>query len=99
MAQAWTADDFGSSDESGGGRAGDCRAEYATLPCQQHTTRLALDLRNLTDRPQTLNVALSASGLLQLDGAAIPPYSWRPARAVRCYLSVSAPAMVLAMVR
>jgi uncharacterized protein YfaS (alpha-2-macroglobulin family) len=48
------------------------------------TTRLALDLSNLTDKPQTLNVALTASGLLQLEGEKCRRCSWRPARAARC---------------
>lgn len=30
------------------------------------TSRLTLDITNLTDKPQKLNVALTASGLLEL---------------------------------
>lgn len=74
MAQAWTADDFGSSEDKVV-VAAPVIAELNTprFLASGDTTRLALDLSNLTDRPQTLNVALSAGGLLQLAQPAIAP--------------------------
>lgn len=91
MAQAWTADDFGSSDEKVV-VAAPVIAELNTprFLASGDATRLALDLRNLTDRPQTLNVALSASGLLQLDGAAIPPLQLAPGARSTLFVPVSA---------
>ncbi|WP_211843250.1 alpha-2-macroglobulin family protein [Raoultella ornithinolytica] len=91
MAQAWTADDFGSSDEKVV-VAAPLIAELNTprFLANGDATRLALDLRNLTDRPQTLNVALSASGLLQLDGAAIPPLQLAPGARSTLFVPVSA---------
>lgn len=71
MAQAWTADDFGSS-ESKVVVAAPVIAELNTprFLGSGDTSRLTLDLSNLTDKPQTLNVDLTASGLLSLEGAA-----------------------------
>ncbi|HAT1647810.1 TPA: alpha-2-macroglobulin family protein [Raoultella planticola] len=91
MAQAWTAADFGSSDEKVV-VAAPVIAELNTprFLANGDATRLALDLRNLTDRPQTLNVALSASGLLQLDGAAIPPLQLAPGARSTLFVPVSA---------
>ncbi|WP_434639304.1 alpha-2-macroglobulin family protein [Klebsiella sp. I138] len=91
MAQAWTADDFGSSDEKVV-VAAPVIAELNTprFLASGDATRLALDLRNLTDRPQTLNVALTASGLLHLDGAAIPPVQLAPGARSTLFVPVSA---------
>ncbi|QDI07455.1 hypothetical protein electrica_01260 [Klebsiella electrica] len=91
MAQAWTADDFGSSDEKVV-VAAPVIADLNTprFLASGDATRLALDLRNLTDKPQTLNVALSASGLLQLDGAAIPPLQLAPGARSTLFVPVSA---------
>ncbi|UQQ18032.1 hypothetical protein MYA98_08020 [Salmonella sp. WGH-01] len=38
-----------------------------------------LDVTNLTDRPQTLNIALAASGLLELLSQQPQPVNWRRA--------------------
>ncbi len=74
MAQAWTADDFGSSD-SKVVVAAPVIAELNTprFMAGGDNSRLTLDLTNLTDRPQTLNVQLTASGLLQLQGSQPQP--------------------------
>ena len=67
MAQAWTADDFGSN-ESKTIVAAPVIAEL-NMPrfmAGGDTARLVLDVTNLTERPQSLNVALTASGLIEL---------------------------------
>ncbi|MET6678789.1 alpha-2-macroglobulin family protein [Citrobacter amalonaticus] len=67
MAQAWTADDFGSN-ESKTIVAAPVIAEL-NMPrfmAGGDTSRLVLDVTNLTDRPQSLNVTLTASGLIEL---------------------------------
>lgn len=67
MAQAWTADDFGSN-ESKTIVAAPVIAEL-NMPrfmAGGDTSRLVLDVTNLTDRPQSLNVTLAASGLIEL---------------------------------
>ncbi|WP_342324033.1 alpha-2-macroglobulin [Kosakonia sp. BYX6] len=74
MAQAWTADDFGSS-ESKVVVAAPVITELNTprFLGSGDTSRLTLDISNLTDQPQTLNVALTASGLLSLESAQPQP--------------------------
>lgn len=91
MAQAWTADDFGSSEDKVV-VAAPVIAELNTprFLASGDTTRLALDLSNLTDRPQTLNVALSAGGLLQLAQPAIPPVQLAPGARRTLFVPVSA---------
>ncbi|HHG8822982.1 TPA: alpha-2-macroglobulin [Citrobacter amalonaticus] len=67
MAQAWTADDFGSN-ESKTIVAAPVIAEL-NMPrfmAGGDTSRLVLDVTNLTDRSQSLNVTLAASGLIEL---------------------------------
>ncbi|VFS43860.1 protein YfhM [Enterobacter cancerogenus] len=63
MAQAWTEEDFGSS-ESKVIVAAPVITELNTprFLASGDTSRLTLDLTNLTDQPQTLNVALTANG-------------------------------------
>ncbi|MBS2288437.1 hypothetical protein KFZ19_28080, partial [Salmonella enterica subsp. enterica serovar Typhimurium] len=70
MAQAWTEDDFGSS-ESKIIVAAPIITELNTprFLASGDTSRLTLDLTNLTDQPQTLNIALTAAGKLSLEGA------------------------------
>ncbi|MGG7444513.1 alpha-2-macroglobulin family protein [Kosakonia oryzendophytica] len=68
MAQAWTAEDFGSSE----GKVIVAAPVIADMNMPRFlgsgdTSRLTLDVTNLTDQPQTLNVALAASGLLALE--------------------------------
>ncbi|VDR25430.1 MG2 domain [Raoultella terrigena] len=90
MAQAWTADDFGSSEDKVV-VAAPVIAELNTprFLASGDTTRLALDLSNLTDRPQTLNVALSAGGLLQLAQPEIPPVQLAPGARHTLFVPVS----------
>ncbi|ROR89120.1 alpha-2-macroglobulin family protein [Raoultella terrigena] len=91
MAQAWTADDFGSSEDKVV-VAAPVIAELNTprFLASGDTTRLALDLSNLTDRPQTLNVALSAGGLLQLAQPEILPVQLAPGARRTLFVPVSA---------
>ncbi|WP_045856316.1 alpha-2-macroglobulin family protein [Raoultella terrigena] len=91
MAQAWTADDFGSSEDKVV-VAAPVIAELNTprFLASGDTTRLALDLSNLTDSPQTLNVVLSAGGLLQLAQPEIPPVQLAPGARRTLFVPVSA---------
>ncbi len=80
MAQAWTADDFGRG-ESKVVVAAPVIAEL-NMPrflAGGDVSRLVLDVTNLTDRPQTLNIALAASGLLELLSQQPQPVNWRRA--------------------
>lgn len=71
MAQVWSADRFGSSD-SKVVVAAPLVAELSSprFMAGGDQARLALDLTNLTDKPQTLSVNWQASGLLKLAGDA-----------------------------
>ena len=91
MAQAWTADDFGSSD-SKVVVAAPVVAELNTprFMAGGDSSRLTLDLTNLTDQPQTLNVQLSANGLLQLQGAQPQPVKLDPGARMTLFIPVSA---------
>ncbi|MDG6692699.1 alpha-2-macroglobulin family protein, partial [Staphylococcus aureus] len=68
MAQAWSDDRFGSG-ESKVIVAAPVIAEMSTprFLAGGDTSRLALDVTNLTEQPQQLNVTFSASGLVRLD--------------------------------
>jgi len=69
MAQVWSEDSFGAADRKMV-VAAPLVSELATprfLASGDQST-LALDLTNLTDQPQTLNVAVNASGLIALNG-------------------------------
>lgn len=74
MAQARTEDDFGSS-ESKIIVAAPIITELNTprFLASGDTSRLTLDLTNLTDQPQTLNIALTATDKLSLEGAQPEP--------------------------
>ena len=79
MAQAWTDEDFGSSED----KVVVAAPVIAELNMPRFlaggdTARLTLDLTNLTDKPQTLNVQLAASGLIQLQGAQPAPITLQP---------------------
>lgn len=79
MAQAWTNEDFGSS-ENKVVVAAPVIAEL-NMPrflAGGDTARLTLDITNLTDKPQTLNIQLAASGLLELQGAQPQPVTLQP---------------------
>ncbi|MCI1028160.1 alpha-2-macroglobulin family protein [Pantoea dispersa] len=69
MAQVWSEDSFGAADRKMV-VAAPLVSELATprfLASGDQST-LALDLTNLTDQPQTLNVAVNTSGLIALNG-------------------------------
>ncbi|HHJ2610034.1 TPA: alpha2-macroglobulin, partial [Escherichia coli] len=67
MAQAWTADDFGSNERKVIVAAPViAELNMPRFMASGDTSRLTLDITNLTDKPQKLNVALTASGLLEL---------------------------------
>ncbi|EST75253.1 alpha-2-macroglobulin domain-containing protein [Escherichia coli ECA-0157] len=85
MAQAWTADDFGSN-ESKVIVAAPVIAEL-NMPrfmASGDTSRLTLDITNLTDKPQKLNVALTASGLLELVSDSPAAVELAPVCVLRC---------------
>lgn len=91
MAQAWTADDFGSSDD----KVVVAAPVIAELNAPRFlaggdSSRLALDLTNLTDRPQTLRVALGSSGLVQLEGGEPQPVTLAAGERSTLFLPVSA---------
>ncbi|PLN14444.1 hypothetical protein CWN21_29660, partial [Klebsiella pneumoniae] len=91
MAQAWTADDFGSSEDKVV-VAAPVIAELNTprFLASGDTTRLALDLSNLTDKPQTLQVHLTASGLVTLSEGQLPPVQLAPGARSTLFIPVSA---------
>lgn len=91
MAQAWTADDFGSSD-SKVVVAAPLIVELSTprFLAGGDNSRLTLDLTNLTDKPQALNVQLSASGLLELQAAQPDPINLEPGERMTLFVPVSA---------
>ncbi|HDR2754529.1 TPA: alpha-2-macroglobulin family protein [Enterobacter asburiae] len=91
MAQAWTEDDFGSS-ESKVIVAAPVIAELNTprFLASGDTSRLTLDVTNLTDQPQTLNVALTASGLLSLESAQPQPVKLAPGVRTTLFIPVRA---------
>ncbi|MBZ4069690.1 alpha-2-macroglobulin family protein [Escherichia fergusonii] len=91
MAQAWTADDFGSS-ESKVVVAAPVIAELNTprFMASGDTSRLTLDITNLTDKPQKLNVTVSASGLLELVGESPAPVELAPGVRTTLFIPVRA---------
>ncbi len=91
MAQAWTAEDFGSSEDKVI-VAAPVIAEL-NMPrfiASGDTSRLTLDITNLTDKPQTLNVELKTSGLLSLQGAQPNPLTLAPGERSTLFVPVSA---------
>ena len=91
MAQAWTAEDFGSS-ESKVVVAAPVVVELNTprFMAGGDSARLTLDVTNLTDKPQTLNVQLAASGLLQMKSAQPEPVTLEPGVRHTLFVPVSA---------
>lgn len=91
MAQGWTADDFGSS-ESKVIVAAPVIAEL-NMPrflAGGDTSRLTMDVTNLTDKPQTLDIKLVASGLLELMGQDPAPVSLAPGVRTTLFVPVRA---------
>jgi uncharacterized protein YfaS (alpha-2-macroglobulin family) len=91
MAQAWTDDDFGSS-ESKIVVAAPVIAELNTprFLASGDNSRLTLDLTNLTDQPQTLNVTLRATGKITLEGEQPKPVQLPPGARSTLFVPVSA---------
>jgi len=91
MAQAWTDDTFGSA-ESKVTVAAPVVVELnrPRFLAGGDSTRLALDITNLTDRPQTLNVQLAASGMLSLERGQPEPVNLAPGVRTTLFVPVSA---------
>ena len=91
MAQAWSEDEFGSA-ESKVVVAAPLIAELNTprFLASGDSTRLALDITNLTDSPQTLNVALTASGLVELQSQQPAPVSLAPQARTTIFIPITA---------
>jgi hypothetical protein len=91
MAQAWTDDRFGSS-ENKVVVAAPLVTELAAprFMASGDNSRLALDLTNLTDLPQQLTVNLKTSGLISLDGAASLPVKLAPGARSTLFIPVRA---------
>ncbi|WP_312457373.1 alpha-2-macroglobulin [Pseudescherichia sp.] len=91
MAQAWSEDEFGSA-ESKVVVAAPLIAELNTprFLASGDSTRLALDITNLTDAPQTLNVALTASGLVDLQSQQPAPVSLAPQARTTIFIPIAA---------
>ncbi|HBD7022083.1 TPA: alpha-2-macroglobulin family protein [Citrobacter koseri] len=91
MAQAWTAEDFGSS-ESKVIVAAPVIAELnqPRFMAGGDTSRLTLDVTNLTDKPQTLTIELAASGLLELVSQQPAPVNLAPGVRTTLFIPVRA---------
>ncbi|EPG7964515.1 alpha-2-macroglobulin family protein [Citrobacter koseri] len=91
MAQAWTAEDFGSS-ESKVIVAAPVIAELnqPRFMAGGDTSRLTLDVTNLTDKPQTLTIELAASGLLELVSQQPAPVNLAPGVHTTLFIPVRA---------
>ena len=91
MAQAWTTEDFGSSEDKVV-VAAPVVAELNTprFMASGDSARLTLDVTNLTDQPQTLTVQIAASGLMQLNGAQPSPLKLDPGVRSTLFVPVSA---------
>lgn len=91
MAQAWTAEDFGSS-ESKVIVAAPVIVELnqPRFMAGGDTSRLTLDVTNLTDKPQTLTIELAASGLLELVSQQPAPVNLAPGVRTTLFIPVRA---------
>lgn len=91
MAQAWTDDRFGNS-EGKVTVAAPLVTELAAprFMASGDNSRLALDLTNLTDRPQQLTVNLKTSGLLSLDASSSLPVKLAPGARSTVFVPVRA---------
>ena len=89
MAQAWTADDFGSS-ESKVVVAAPVIAELNSprFLAGGDTSRLTMDITNLTDKPQALTVNITTSGLLALESEQPKPLNIAPGARTTLFLPV-----------
>ena len=91
MAQAWTAEDFGSS-ESKVIVAAPVIAELnqPRFMAGGDTSRLTLDVTTLTDKPQALMIELAASGLLELVSQQPAPVNLAPGVRTTLFIPVRA---------
>lgn len=91
MAQAWSDDRFGQS-ESKVIVAAPLITQMATprFLAGGDSSRLALDITNLTERPQTLMVSLQASGLVTLEDTSSRQVRLQPGQRTTLYVPVSA---------
>ncbi|MDM2967138.1 MULTISPECIES: alpha-2-macroglobulin [unclassified Citrobacter] len=91
MAQAWTAEDFGSS-ENKVIVAAPVIAELnqPRFMAGGDTSRLTLDVTNLTDKPQMLTIELAASGLLELVSQQPAPVNLAPGVRTTLFIPVRA---------
>ncbi|BCL49678.1 MULTISPECIES: alpha-2-macroglobulin [Citrobacter] len=91
MVQAWTAEDFGSS-ESKVIVAAPVIAELnqPRFMAGGDTSRLTLDVTNLTDKPQMLTIELAASGLLELVSQQPAPVNLAPGVRTTLFIPVRA---------
>ena len=91
MAQAWTDDRFGNSEDKVV-VAAPLVTELAAprFMASGDSSRLAMDLTNLTDQPQQLNVNLNTKGLISLDSAASQTVKLMPGARQTLFISVRA---------
>ncbi len=85
MAQAWTADDFGSSEDKVVVAApviAELNTRASSPAAIPHGWRWISAI--LTDKPQTLQVHLTASGLVTLTDGQLPPVQLAPGARSRC---------------
>ncbi|MCA1922602.1 alpha-2-macroglobulin family protein [Buttiauxella noackiae] len=91
MAQAWTEDHFGSSEEKVV-VAAPLVTELAAprFMASGDSSRLAMDLTNLTDQPQQLSINLKTTGLLALDSAPLQTVTLLPGARKTVFIPVRA---------
>ena len=91
MAQAWTTEDFGSSE----GKVVVAAPVIAELNMPRFlaggdTSRLTMDVTNLTDKTQNLQVTVSASGLVALESQQPKPVNLAPGARTTLFIPVRA---------
>lgn len=91
MAQAWTDDHFGNSEEKVI-VAAPLVTELAAprFMASGDSSRLAMDLTNLTDQPQQLSINLKTTGLLALDSAPLQTVTLLPGARKTVFIPVRA---------
>lgn len=91
MAQAWTEDHFGNSEEKVV-VAAPLVTELAAprFMASGDSSRLAMDLTNLTDQPQQLSINLKTTGLLALDSAPLQTVTLLPGARKTVFIPVRA---------
>lgn len=91
MAQAWTDDHFGNSEEKVV-VAAPLVTELAAprFMASGDSSRLAMDLTNLTDQPQQLSINLKTTGLLALDSAPLQTVTLLPGARKTVFIPVRA---------